>query len=86
MPEISRFYGIVVRMYHNDHSPPHFHAIYGSHEALVDIATPKIIAGTLPSRAAKLVLEWANLHHPELMTVWDQARRMAPLDRIDPLP
>jgi hypothetical protein len=48
MPELSRFYGIIIRMFWEDHSPPHFHAIYGNHEALVDIRTSELIAGSLP--------------------------------------
>ena len=66
MPEISRFYGIVVRMYYNDHAPPHFHAEYSAQEAVVDIATLGTIAGRIPPRAMALVVEWAQLHQNEL--------------------
>ncbi len=59
MPEIARFYGIVIKVFFGDHPPPHFHAIYGEHNALVDVESLEIIEGDLPSRAQKLVLEWA---------------------------
>ncbi len=59
MPEISRFYGIVIKMYFDDHLPPHFHAEYGEYEVLVNTNTLAIISGKLPSRALGLVIEWA---------------------------
>ncbi|MCH7989383.1 MAG: DUF4160 domain-containing protein, partial [Planctomycetes bacterium] len=62
MPEISRFYGIVIKMYFDDHNPPHFHAEYGENEALININSLSVIAGKLPSRAMGLTAEWANLH------------------------
>ena len=62
MPELSRFYGIVVRMFFNDHAPPHFHAYYGSDEALFAIETLSLIAGRLPARATGLAVEWASQH------------------------
>jgi hypothetical protein len=66
MPEISRFYGIVIRMYFDDHHPPHFHAFYAEYEALIEIATLSIWQGTLPKRALALVQEWAKLHQQQL--------------------
>lgn len=60
MPRLSAFFGIVIAMYHNDHAPPHFHAIYQSHEALVSIESLEILRGSLPRRAFALVLEWAR--------------------------
>ena len=86
MPEISRFYGIVIKMYYADHSPPHFHAEYAEYEALVDIRTLAVISGHLPARATGLVAEWATLHQADLMSVWESARRSQALQRIDPLP
>lgn len=85
MPEISRFYGIVIRMYYADHSPPHFHAQYGEYEALIHISTLAIIAGKLPSRALGLVMEWASLHQDELAENWEKARGQQPLGAIEPL-
>ena len=86
MPEISRFYGIVIRMYYNDHAPPHFHAEYAGGEMIVDINTLGVIAGTLPPRATGMVMEWASQHQEELHDVWDNARKLQPLGRIEPLP
>lgn len=86
MPEISRFYGIVVKMYYRDHAPPHFHAEHADQEMLVAIDSLAVITGKLSPRATALVIEWAALHQDELKKVWSQARSMQPLDRIDPLP
>ncbi|MBW3542448.1 MAG: DUF4160 domain-containing protein [Planctomycetes bacterium] len=86
MPEVSRFYGIVIRMNYSDHPPPHFHAKYAGSEIVVDISTLGVVVGKLPPRATSLVLEWAALHQAELFQVWDQARNKQPLDAIAPLP
>jgi hypothetical protein len=85
MPEISRFLGIVIKMFINDHNPPHFHAIYGDVEALVEIRTLSVFAGRLPPRVLGLVLEWAALHQEELLADWNRAQNHNPLIRIDPL-
>lgn len=85
MPEISRFFGIIVRMYWNDHEPPHFHALYGSEEALIEIDTLAIYRGSLPRRALALVLEWALVHRGELRKNWELARIPEPLNPIEPL-
>ena len=76
MPEICRFYGIIVRIYSRDHAPPHFHAIYSGYEALVVIDDFADIRGRLPPRARGLVIEWASLHQDELRGAWDRAQRM----------
>ena len=86
MPELSPFYGIVIKMYYNDHNPPHFHAEYGSDQMVVDANTLAVIGGRLPPRATGLVMEWAAQHQRELLHAWQQARNTEPLDRIDPLP
>jgi hypothetical protein len=85
MPEICRFYGIIIRMYFGDHAPPHIHVEYGSDQALIDIQTLAIFAGRLQPRAMGLVVEWASLHQQELMDFWNQAVNMQPLGRIEPL-
>jgi len=85
MPELSRFYGIIIRMYPTDHPPPHFHAEYGEYEALIDIQDCEIIAGSLPSRAFKLVKEWTLLHQTELEELWQTARQSQPLRKLKPL-
>jgi hypothetical protein len=85
MPTISYFYGIAIQMFWNDHSPPHFHALYGEHEAVVVIETLAVLRGDLPRRAMTLVLEWAQEHRSELMEDWELCRsRLAPR-KIDPL-
>jgi hypothetical protein len=86
MPEISRFYGIVVAMFWDDHDPPHFHARYGSDKATIEIGTLRILDGKLPARALSLILEWALLHRDELMRNWVEARNSRPLQKIEPLP
>ena len=85
MPEISRFLGIVIAMYYNDHVPPHFHARYGEHELRVVISTGAILSGNFPKRAGKLVLEWLGLHRDELMEDWDLAQQRKTLQKIEPL-
>ena len=85
MPELSRFFGIIIRMYWNDHEPPHFHALYGDHEALISLADFSIYRGELPKRAIALVIEWAALHREELNEDWRKARELEPLNPIAPL-
>lgn len=85
MPEISRFFGIRISMYHRDHPPPHFHAKYGEHSAVVDIHSLTLTGGTLPPRALGLVVEWASQHQVELMELWALAANQRPLHKIDPL-
>ena len=86
MPEISRFYGIVVKMFWNDHEPPHFHVEYSGQTAVMDIRTLALIHGKLPARAMGLTVEWATLHQQELLDLWERARTSQELHRIDPLP
>lgn len=71
MPVISRFFGIVIKMYPNDHLPPHFHAIYGEYVGVIDINTLEMIEGDLSNRALKLVKEWASKHQQSLMNMWN---------------
>lgn len=84
MPEISRFLGIVIAMYYNDHWPPHFHARYGTYEITVRIADG-VVQGYFPRRALALVMEWYNLHRGELLEDWNLAQQRRPLRPIDPL-
>lgn len=86
MPTISQFYGIVIHMYWQDHGPPHFHALYGEHEALIDLRTMEILQGSLPRRALALVLEWATGHREPLMENWQRCSERKPPNRIPPLP
>ena len=74
MPEVSRFYGIVIRFYYRDHPPMHFHAIYAEYEALIEIETGNIHEGFLPKKALELVNEWRLLHLEELKDAWQKRR------------
>ena len=85
MPEISLFYGIRVTMYYNDHMPPHFHAEYNGHKALVDINNIQVIKGSLPNKQLRLILAWCTIHQDELMQNWELSKDMKPLNRINPL-
>ena len=85
MPEISRFFGIIILMYYNDHPPPHFHVRYGGQKALVGIESLTILEGKLSPRTLGLVVEWAAMHQEELMADWEHARRQEPLGLILPL-
>ncbi len=84
MPEISRFLGIIIAMYYRDHRPPHFHAIYGDYEVVVNIDNG-VIEGRFPRRAVRLVLEWYELHREELIEDWLLAEQRKPLKKIAPL-
>jgi hypothetical protein len=85
MPEISRFFGIIISMYYNDHPPVHFHVRYGQQRAIMDIKTLSILEGKLSARVLALVKEWAILHQAELMQNWELARENQLLERIEPL-
>ena len=85
MPCISMFFGIAIRMYYNDHSPPHFHAVYRDYEALYAIHTIEVLGGELPRRAHALVIEWTTLHRDDLAEDWDRARQGLALKSIEPL-
>ncbi len=74
MPVISQFYGILIRMFYNDHVPPHFHAVYGEYELIVGISPITILQGKAPNRVRSLVLEWTALHQQELSENWNRCR------------
>jgi hypothetical protein len=74
VPEISRFFGIVIQMYFREHGVPHFHAVYGGEKASFAIATLEMLEGELPRRARRDVLEWAFEHRAELAANWERAR------------
>ena len=84
MPEISRFLGIVICMYYDEHNPPHFHAKYGKYEISIEIESG-VITGKFPRRALKAVLDWYEIHKEELMTDWQLALNDQPLNKIEPL-
>ena len=85
MPEISRFLGIVIAMFYNDHAPAHFHARYRELEIRVDIQSGRILSGSFPKRAEALVMEWYSLHCGELMINWQLAGERRPLLKVAPL-
>lgn len=86
MPTVSRFYGIVIRMYFDDHPPPHLHAVYAGQTAVIAIETGAVLRGEIPDRALRLVREWTNEHHDALTDDWERARQREPLLPIPPLP
>jgi len=88
MPRVSSFYGITIWMYYDEAQHlgrPHFHARYGEAEASIAIESLAVIAGGLPSRARRLVIEWATFRQTELRENWDRARSHQPLKPIEPL-
>ena len=85
MPTLSTFYGILIQMFWKDHPPPHFHAVYAEHEALIDIQTLAVIQGGLPRRALALMLEWAQVHQAELLEDWQLCSQNQHPKKIQPL-
>lgn len=85
MPEISRFFGIIVRMFFDEHNPPHFHVEYSGKKAVFDLKG-NISRGNLKSKTAtKLIREWIDLHEEELQEDWELSRQNRPLNNIPPL-
>jgi hypothetical protein len=84
MPELSRFFGIIITMYWRDHNPPHFHASYGNDEALITM-DGEVYSGSLPRRALSLVREWLAIHRQELLNNWENAQKREPMQSIEPL-
>lgn len=84
MPVLSRFYGIIIRMYflQKEHNPPHIHAIYGEHVAAITISDGNILEGELPGKALELVGEWVAVHREELLTIWEtqEFKQLPPLE------
>jgi len=84
MPEICRFYGLIIFMNFNEHDPPHFHVRYQDQEIIVEIKTG-VIGGKMSKRALKMVFEWYEQHIDELLTDWNLAKERKPLRKIAPL-
>ena len=82
MPVVSTFFGIVIRMYYDEHPPPHFHASYQGFAAFVRIADGEIVYGTLPRKAARIVRQWALDHHDALMANWARGEARELMERI----
>jgi len=85
MPEISRFLGIIIAMYYQEHNPPHFHARYNEYKAAISINDLTLIKGHLPPRVFGLVVEWASQHQQALMEDWNLAKALQSLKPIEPL-
>lgn len=85
MPSISEFYGIKIYIYYDDHAEPHFHAFYSENEAKISIKSGRLIAGKLPKRAMKLIIEWMKNHKEELSENWSRAEEHKKLNNIKPL-
>lgn len=82
MPILATFFGMIIRMWHDDHPPPHIHVEYQGFEALVDIRTGVVKEGKLPRKAAAIVKEWSIRHRTELLSNWNKAQNFEPLERI----
>lgn len=79
MPTISTFFGILIKMFFDDHNPPHFHVQYGEYKTIIAIESMMVIRGHLPRRALELVLDWVELHQTELLEDWELCHsRQAP--------
>lgn len=85
MPEVSRFLGIVIKMFIREHNPPHFHAFYGEYVAAFSIETGQIIQGDFPSKKSALVTAWAIIHQKELLKNWNDLLKGSRAHKIEPL-
>ncbi|MEI8347204.1 MAG: DUF4160 domain-containing protein [Pseudomonadota bacterium] len=85
MPIISKFFGIKIYMYWDEHFPAHFHADYGKYKALVMIDDATVLKGALPIKQLKLVLAWCEIHKSELRRNWQSARKNGKISKIEPL-
>jgi hypothetical protein len=85
MPELSRFLGIIISMYFDDHNPPHFHVRYNNFRALISIKDLSLFQGELPPRVLGLVMEWAELHKNELLEDWNMVQETGKWFKIEPL-
>ena len=85
MPIISRFYGVRIRIFYNDHPPPHFHAVYGEYELIIGIEPILILAGRAPNRVQSMVIEWTALHQVKLSENWKRCQSGEQPVSIDPL-
>jgi hypothetical protein len=85
MSQISRFFGIIISMYHDEHFPPHFHADYNEFSIEISINDLSILCGWLPPRVLGLVMEWALIHRKELNDNWKRVEKFEKLSKIDPL-
>lgn len=84
MPEISRFYGIIIYLYWKGHNPPHIHFIYDTYECSISILD-RVVDGKTPSKVIEKVSKWIDLHEEEILTLWEKARKGESIGKIEPL-
>ncbi|MFH1321088.1 MAG: DUF4160 domain-containing protein [Bacteroidota bacterium] len=86
MPEISRFFGIIITMYADDHPPPHFHARYGEYNARFEIESGDLMEGSFPKKQLRLIQAWTELHRDELIENWEESQKDNPeINKIEPI-
>ena len=85
MPVISAFFGIIIRIYHSDHNPPHFHAQYGEHEVIIEIKTGRILNGKIPMRLQFFVELWRKENEVQILEAWDSAQAYRVPQKVKPL-
>ena len=85
MPELCRFYGIVIRMYFDEHPPPHFHAVYQEYEAVFTITPVELLSGSMPNKQQRLVVAWAEIHQDDLLSAWTSLDSGQKPSSIEPL-
>jgi hypothetical protein len=85
VPVISAFYGMIIKIYHCDHNPPHFHVEYGSQEILIEIKTGKALAGYLSPRLLREVKKWRKIHIKEILQSWEDAQNHKTPKKVEPL-
>jgi len=85
MPEVCRFYGIIIAMFFDDHNPPHFHARYGKDNVAIEIGSLRVLEGQIRARALGLIVEWPSQHKRELLKNWEIVKNNQPIKEITPL-
>ncbi len=84
MPEICRFYGIILSLYWRDHNPPHVHFSYGDFECNISVID-RVVDGKAPAKVIIKVNQWIDLHEDEILSMWEKARRGEKIGKIEPL-
>lgn len=84
MPEICRFYGIIISLFWRDHNPPHIHFSYGNYECTISVIE-RVVEGKSPAKVISKVNEWIDAHENEILTLWEKAQKGEPLNKIEPL-
>lgn len=84
MPEICRFYGIIISLFWRDHNPPHIHFTYGNYECTISVID-RVVEGKSPAKVISKVNEWIDAHENEILALWEKAQKGEPLNKIEPL-